>query len=150
MEKTLRGINGVYYTIYMLTILSAIIVFMLNYLNISGTYIDEKSPQGVALSSTLIIYMLISVPLTFWYFFKYSKKIQQITDRYEKFRIYKKASIIRLWIIGIGLIAGVLLIYFMHSFNMIYLAGIEAVALFFCKPTANKMIKDLDLADEDI
>ncbi|MGC3977567.1 MAG: hypothetical protein QM751_04635 [Paludibacteraceae bacterium] len=149
MEKTLRGINGVYYTVYMITILSAVVVFMFTYLNVNIQYVDEKSPLGITISSLLVIYMLVSIPLAFWWFYKNTKKWQQLTDKFDKFRLYKQASVIRLWVIGAGLILGVIMTYLMRSTNMIYIAAIAAVALFFCKPTVGKMIKELGLDEEE-
>ncbi len=150
MEKILRSINGVYYTVYMSTILAAIAVFTLTFLNVNVPVINEKSATGITLSSILILYILITTPLAFWLFYKGSKKWQQMPDKFAKFAAYKKASITRLWVVGVGLIFGILLVYFMRSTNMIYCAGISAVALFLCKPSVNKMIKDLDLDEEDI
>lgn len=150
MEKVLRSINGVYYIVYMSTILVAIAVFTSTFLNVNVPMINEKSTLGITLSSILILYILVSTPLAFWLFHKGTKKWQQMPDKFAKFAAYKKASIMRLWVIGIGLIFGILLVYFMRSSNMIYCAGISAVALFLCKPSVNKMIKELDLEEEDI
>ncbi|VBB45674.1 conserved membrane hypothetical protein [uncultured Paludibacter sp.] len=150
MENTLRTINGVYYSIMMLAVLSAVIVFTLTFMNISTLNIAENSPVGRTFSSLLIIYILISIPLSMWLFYKNTKKWQQLPDKFTKFNAYKKASIIRLWIVGVGLIASVVLVYFMRSNNMMYCALISIIGLYFCKPTANKMIKELDLDEEDI
>lgn len=150
MNKTLKSINAVYYIVYMLTIIMAVAIFALSYLNVSRVYIDEKSPLGITLSSILTFYLLISIPLTFWMFHKGTKKWQNIPDQFEKFRAYKNGSILRLWLIGVGLILGVLMVYLFSSINMLYYAGISAIAFFFCKPTENKMIKELNLSDEEI
>lgn len=150
MEKTLRSINGVYYSVYMLTILSAVGVFVTNYLNVkSAVSIDPKSSLGIALSSLLILYILISIPLSFWLFFKGTKKWKELPDKFAKFTAYKKASVIRLWVVGIGLILGVMLVYFLHSTSMIYCALISAVALFFSKPSEAKMVSELNLEEEE-
>lgn len=148
MEKTLRNINGVYYIIYMLTILSAVAVFMLTYTNVNLYVINENTTVGRALSSIIIIYILISIPLAFWLFHKKTKTLQKIEDKFAMFNAYKNASILRLWVVGMGLIGGVMLFYFLHSTNMMYCALISAVALFFCKPTENRMIKELNLEEE--
>lgn len=149
MENTLRRINSIYYIIYMLTIVSAVAVFMLSYMNVNKFVINEKSSTGMVLSSILILYILISVPLAFWLFHKKTKSLQLIEDKFAKYEAYKKASIIRLWVIGIGLIGGVVLFYLLTSTNMIFCALISAVALFFCKPTLGKMIKELDLEEDE-
>lgn len=150
IERTLRGINGVYYIIYMLTILSAVGVFMMTYLNVDRTFINPFSSEGRTLYTLLILYLLISIPSAFWMFYRSLKKNQTVEDKFEKLSAYKKAAIIRLWIIGVGLIAGITLYFFMNSLNVIYCAVISAVALFLCKPTTNRIIKDLKLEDEEL
>ena len=95
-----------------------------------------------------ILYLLISIPYALWSFHKKTKKWQQIKDQYVKLVEYEKGSKLRLWIIGAGLIAGIVLVYFMRSKSMIFCAAIAAIALYFTKPTLNKMISELKL-DED-
>lgn len=149
MEKVLRNITGVYYIIYMLTILSAIAVFVLSSTGQNHQTISQNSQSATVLSSILYLYVLISVPLVLWWFHKNTKKWQLLTDKYEKYNAYKKASHLRLWIVGIGLIAGVVIFYLLQSTSIIYCALISAVALFFCKPSENKMIKELDLEEDE-
>lgn len=150
MENTLRRINSVYYTIYMLTIISAVAVFMSTYMNLNTFLIDSNSVLATTLSSVLIIYILITIPLSMWLFHKKTISLQQIADKYAKYNNYRKAAILRLWIIGIGLIAGVALFYILSSQSMIFCALISAVALFFCKPSVGKMMKELNLDEDEI
>ncbi|HNX89643.1 MAG TPA: hypothetical protein PKH58_11205 [Paludibacteraceae bacterium] len=148
MERTIKNINLVYYMLYMTTVVVAVIIFFLTFSNAQTTHIDEKSQTGIIISSVYILYLLISIPYALWSFHKKTKKWQQIKDQYVKLVEYEKGSKLRLWIIGAGLIAGIVLVYFMRSKSMIFCAAIAAIALYFTKPTLNKMISELKL-DED-
>ncbi len=148
MERTIKNINLVYYMLYMTTVVVAVIIFFLTFSNAQTTHIDEKSQTGIIISSVYILYLLISIPYALWSFHKKTKKWQLIKDEYVKLMEYEKGSKIRLWIIGAGLIAGIVLVYFMRSKSMIFCAAIAAIALYFTKPTLNKMISELKL-DED-
>ena len=148
MERIIKNINLVYYLLYMTTVVAAVIIFFLTFSNTREVYIDEKSKTGIIISSVYILYLLISIPYALWSFHKKTKKWQLIKDQYVKFTEYEKGSKIRLWIIGFALIAGIVLVYLMHSKSMIFCAAIAAIALYFTKPTVNKMIAELRL-DED-
>lgn len=149
MEKTLRILNGVYYSIFMMTVLTAVGVTILTYVNANPLYVEESSSLGRYLSSGLILFILISIPLAMWMFHKNTKEWSLIPDKFEKFRAYKKGAVIRLWVIGIGLIGGIVLIYLLRSTNMMYCAVISAIALYFVKPTAKKMEKELNIQEEE-
>ena len=145
MERTIKNINLVYYMLYMTTVVVAVIIFFLTFSNAQTTHIDEKSQTGIIISSVYILYLLISIPYALWSFHKKTKKWQLIKDEYVKLMEYEKGSKIRLWIIGAALIAGIVLVYFMRSKSMIFCAAIAAIALYFTKPTMNKMISELKL-----
>ncbi|MBP1664380.1 MAG: hypothetical protein H6Q19_1520 [Bacteroidetes bacterium] len=145
MERIIKNINLVYYLLYMTTVVVAVIIFFLTFSNAQTAHIDEKSQTGVIISSVYILYLLISIPYALWSFHKKTKKWQQIKDEYVKLVEYEKGSKIRLWIIGAGLIAGIVLVYLMRSKSMIFCAAIAAIALYFTKPTVNKMISELKL-----
>ena len=149
MERTIKNINLVYYLLYMTTVVVAVIIFFLTFTNTGEVYIEEKSQTGIIISSIYILYLLVSIPYALWSFHRKTKKWQQIKDQYVKLTEYEKGSKIRLWIIGIGLIAGIVLVYFMHSKSMIFCAAIAAIALYFTKPTVNKMIAELRLDEEE-
>ena len=131
----------------MMTVVAAVIIFFLTFSNTRTTYIEERSQTGIILSSVYILYLLISIPYALWSFHRKTKKWQLIQDDYLKFKAYEKGSLIRLYIIGISLIAGVILVYVMRSRSMIFCAAIAAIALYFSKPTVNKMIKELKLEE---
>ena len=140
-----KSITVTYYIIYLLTILAVVAIFFMTYGNVDVKRIDALSPLGVKISTTYLIYLLASIPLALYLFHLNTLKLRKVTDEYLQFKKYKKASIIRLWVVGIGLITGVVLVYVLRSQSMIFTAAMAAIALYFCKPSGVKMIRELDL-----
>jgi len=146
MKKTLGYIRFTFYTVYAAAI---ILAFAGYYILKNGISIDPQSEVGVTLQSILILLIIGSIPLTLATFNRMTKKWAVIEDREQKILKYRQASIIRIIIIGLGLLLGVAFYYIMQSQSMLFSAGIAAVALFFCKPSESKIVIDLNL-DEQI
>ncbi|MDO9633999.1 MAG: hypothetical protein Q7J05_03005 [Paludibacter sp.] len=151
MKKTLNKLTLIYYLIYIAAIVVGISGFQLFR---SGYTIDDKSTLGIAISSILIIFIIGSIPITLALFNKKTKKWAEIEDVNEKLKIYEKASIIRLAIVGTGFLLGVLFYFVLYSpqsnsQSMIFCAGIAAIALFFCKPAEVKIISELKIEEPD-
>lgn len=115
----------------------------------NGLTIDPKSDIGVTLQSVLILFIIGSIPLTLATFNRMTKKWTAIGNIDERIIKYRQAGILRIIIIGVGLILGVVFFYVMQSQSMIFTAGIAAIALFFCKPSENKIIIDLKLDESE-
>lgn len=146
MKKTLQNIAIAYYAVYVAAILSAMLGY---YILKSGYTVDPLSQWGVTISSALIILIIGSIPATLAVFHKLTKKWAKLTNEEEMFRKYRKAAIIRILIIGLGLVAGILFFYILNSQSMIFCAGISAIALFFCKPNEGKIVSDLKLNEPE-
>jgi hypothetical protein len=146
MSQTLKQLYIVYYAIYVVAFLVAIYG---NYILNSGISIDPLSSEGTLINSIVIMYIICTVPFTLAIFNKYSKKWAQIEDVNLKLLNYKKWGTLRIFIIGIGLIMGVIFFYIMRSQTMIFCAAIAALGLIFCKPSQIKLINELNI-DEDI
>ncbi len=144
MKKTIRDLSIAYYAFYILAILGALAGY---YILRNGFTINPQSQTGIALSTFLIVLIIGSVPLSLAVFNKYTKKLVQLTDESEKFQKYRKAALIRISVIGIGLVMGIIFFYVMQSQSMIFCAGIAAIGLFFCKPSESKIISDLQLEE---
>ena len=142
MNKTLRSIQIVYYTIYIAAIAAAASGHAL--MN-SDLRIDPQSQTGIAINSILIVLIIGSVPLSLWLFNLKTKKWAQISDVNEKLQKYQMGAILRLAVMGIGLILGVVFFYVLGIQSMIFCAGISAIGLFFCKPAKVKIISELQL-----
>ena len=140
-----KSITVTYYVIYLLTILAVVAIFFMTYANVNIERIDALSPLGVKISTVYMIYLLTSIPLALYLFHIYTQKLRKEINEFIQFQKYKKASNIRLWVVGIGLVVGVLLVYLLRSQSMIFTAAMAAIALYFCKPSGIRMIRELDL-----
>lgn len=145
MKKALRILTLVYYTNYISALLSAVIGYYFLRNNIK---IDAQSQIGIIISTILIILIIGSVPLTLSLFNRYTKKIAIIEDIETRIAKYQAAGIVRIQIMGFGLVLGVLFFYLMGSQSMLFCAGIAAIGLFFCKPTPTKISTDLQIDEE--
>ena len=144
MKKTIRNISIAYYAIYILAILGALAGY---YILSNGLIIDPQSQTGITLTSILIVYIIGSIPLALALFNRHTGKLALLADEGEKFRLYTKAALIRISVIGSGLVTGILFFYVMQLQSMIFCAGIAAIGLFFCKPAEGKIVSDLKLED---
>ena len=70
-------------------------------------------------------------------------------DVHEKLKLYEKAGVMRLAIVGSGFLLGVLFFFVLNSQSMIFCAGIAAIALFFSKPAEVKIISELKIEEPD-
>ncbi len=144
--KSLIGkINITYYSIYLVTVLIAVIIFLVNIGGVEVLQINETSEIGRNISTLYLIYLLGAIPFSLYGFTKRCKKWQKIEDEELMFDKYRKGSHLRILVIGLALIVGIALVYILKSKSMIFSAGMSAVALYFCKPTYRKITKDLNL-----
>ncbi|GAB1415937.1 hypothetical protein MASR2M117_13430 [Paludibacter sp.] len=144
MKEVLKKLNIVYYSIYVSAVLVALIGFQLFR---AGLTINPQSTEGIAIVSILILYIIGSIPITLAVFNKKVKKWALMEDVQTKLNLYKKASVVRLCIIGSGFLLGILFFFLMNSQSMIFCAGISAIALFFCKPAEVKIVSELQITD---
>lgn len=110
-----------------------------------GLYVDPYQKAGMAISYVVICYMLASVAGGLWWFNRKIKPLKKREDegRYEE---YIRYAVIRLCIIGLGLVLAIVAYYLLKLQTMIYCAAISAVGLVFCKPQEGKI--QLDLIDD--
>ena len=146
MGKVVKRIYLAYYLIYTATILSSMIGYLINMSR--TTSVDPKSSESIALSTIVILYIIISIPAALALFHKNTKKWAAIEDNYTKINKYVTGAIWRIIAVGSGLVLSVVVFYFIQTQSMIYCALIAAVALFFCKPTEGKITSDLKLEDD--
>lgn len=146
MKRTLRILLTAYYAVYAAAILAATSGY---YILKSGFKIDPLTSEGTIINSIVILYIISTVPLALAIFNKMTKKWALIQDENEQLEKYRNGGIYRILIIGTGLVFGVVFFYVMNSQSMIFCAGIAAVALFFCKPSENKILNDLNRNDSN-
>jgi len=140
MKTSLKPAIAFYYAIYVVTLIIAAI----------GSFYASATPWVAAdpavvktIYSLLILYLLISIPFSLKWLSTSSKKVRKLTDANEKIKRYRRNICIVLSITAFGLIASLLCFYLFKETSFIYMAGIEIIALLFCKPTEKKMLADL-------
>ncbi|PIF02710.1 MAG: hypothetical protein CR965_00220 [Paludibacter sp.] len=145
IKYLIREINLVYYAVYLITVLIAVGIFLMNIGKMEFSQVNETSQLGRNISTVYLVYLLGAIPFSLYGFTKRAKKWQEIENESLMFEKYKQGSRLRIVIVGLALIVGVVLVYVLNSKSMIFSAGIAAVALYFCKPTYRKITKDLNL-----
>lgn len=146
MKKTLEYIRLTFYSVYLTAILLALSGY---YILKNNVLIDSQSDIGVTLQSILILLTIGSIPLTLAIFNRMTKKWAVIENHEQRILKYRHASIVRIIIVGLGLLLGIVFYYILQSQSMLFIAGIAAISLFFCNPSESKIMIDLDL-DEQI
>jgi len=149
-ERIVKQVNLAYYLIYTATILSTIIGYIIT-MN-SQSSVNIQSSLSITLSSVIILYIMISIPTALALFHRNLKKWREIEDQFLKYKKYIAGAKLRLFIVGLGLVASVIAHFILYAgtpnMSMIACAGISAVALIFCKPNAAKIASELDLDEE--
>ena len=147
MDKVLKQLNVVYY----LTLLGGPVVFgLLGYWLAMrrGVHVDALATSGVVLTSVLILYAVVMIPLTLFLFHKRCRRLKEQPNTPAKVLMYKRMSVVRLLIIGVALWAGILTYYLTAAQSMLYLAGMAAIMVFMCKPGEARMTDDIEHLDD--
>lgn len=147
MEKIAKKLTLVYYLVYLAAIVSAVAGYYLTFKN--NLVIDAQSEDGIVLSSIFIIFIIGTIPLSMGLFQMLLKKWRTIENEDLRNAKYEKAAILRLIAIGSGIVFGVFFFYILRSQSMILCAAIAAIALFFCKPSIQKIMTDLQINQEE-
>lgn len=145
MKKTIQHLQIAYYSVYLAAIAAATSgYFILK----AGIYIDPLSLIGTILETLLILLIIGSAPITLATF---NKKLKEwgLDNKELRLEKYRKAGLIRIGIIGMAVVLGVLFFYIMNSKSMIFSAGIAAIALILCKPSATKIMIELNLDETE-
>lgn len=146
-KKILSRLNGVYYTLFVVMILVATLLW---YLFMHGQLVSfaPQSTVGQAVQYIVIAYVIASIPTALYLFKRLCRKISAYEDG-QKYALYLKWGIVRMIVIGIGMILGVAAFYLLQGYqSMIWCAAIAAIGLFFCKPNERKI--ELDLLPDDM
>ena len=111
---------------------------------IAAMYISEVSPSVVNVLKTIVIlYVLISIPLSLSLFKRRLAKISTYGAHEDKIRGYINISRIRILFIIIGLLCAIILFFVCKLNDMLYLIGIELIILVLCIPTHNRVEQEM-------
>ena len=135
--------------IYYLVLLSAVVAAMIGYfLAVSkGVRITDQAVV-TPVYSVILIYVIASIPFSFWLFSKKLKDIRLIEDKDVQYKEYVRYASIRLILIAVGIVASVICYFLFANMSLFWLAGVEAIAAIICKPTPRRVNNDLDVGDE--
>ena len=110
-----------------------------------GWYLSQSwTESGVGEYSTMlktivILFVLISIPLTLKLFSQQLQKIALISDENLQEKKYILASRLRVLIVLIGLIASIMCYFLEAMKDMLYVVAIEVVILLLCLPTEKRV-----------
>jgi small-conductance mechanosensitive channel len=146
IKKAYKKIVLIYFIMYGAALAMGFLIYYSNTLNQN---LLLNANQEIALSSLVIMYIMISIPLSLGGFYWLTKKWIALPDKEERLVQYTKFAQWRLFIIGFGFILGIFAFYVLKENSMLYSAGMSAIALVFCKPTLSKISNDLELDNDD-
>ncbi len=125
-----------------------IVVLLLTYCmrHISGEpLLDPLSPTSTSLQSMAIMYVLISIPLSFWGFSRLIKTYrQQGIDEELLAKRHFLLSIMRMTLLMVGACACICLFLYIHQKSMLWCGAMPVVAYCFCKPTQQRIDMELN------
>jgi len=145
--KIIKKLLLVYYSVYLAAVVAAVVGYVFIFKNYVG--IEAQSSIAINLSSAFILFIILSIPLSLGLFHFQVKKWLLIPDKSIRIEKYKKASIYRIIVLGVGFVVGVIFAYLLRSQSIIFCAAMAAAGLIFCKPSEMKMIHELQLDEEE-
>ena len=141
MKELTKKLNLWYYA----TFIKAILVAVLGYQCVAQNWFTmaPEAPASVVIYTIIILYVIITIPAALKLFSVYVKKLALVTDETKKWRRYKIYAKIRMTVVTTGLLFALFFYYTLQQEALIWVAGISAIALYFCKPTLAKIENDL-------
>lgn len=147
MQKTNRILNLVYYLMYTLAVIVAVVMWQFVTKGIISA-IDPFSTAAKVMQNIAIFYTIISVAGGLYLFKRQLPKIQRMEDQQEQLSVYGRWAIVRLIVIGIGVSFDIFVFYLLGGHRpMIWCAAISAIGLYFCKPTIRRIELELNQSD---
>ena len=141
MEKLRKTLIFWYYGAFVLAVAAA----TLGYFCVTRQWfvVDPKTPANVAVYTIIILYVIVSTPLILKWFSRMVARLHAVPDAADRCRRYGRVAKVRLAVVTVGLLASLFFYYVLCEQSLLWLAGISAIALYFCKPTRNKVEQDL-------
>ncbi|MBP5658433.1 MAG: hypothetical protein J6W89_00275 [Paludibacteraceae bacterium] len=156
-DQLQRDLRILYYTIYACVIAFLGFALWQNSINVpeegeQGIFamFDPNEQLGMILQYIVIIYTLCSIPGALFWFKRKCRQLSKIEDDEEKYSQYYQWATLRAGLIALGLVLSCALYVYMNFYNpMLWLAGINAIAFVFTKPTPGKAEAELRPEDEN-
>ena len=156
-DQLQRDLRIMYYTIYACVIAFLGFAMWQNSINVpeegeQGIFaiFNPNDQLGMNLQYIAIIYTLCSIPGALFWFKRKCRKLSKIEDDEQKYAQYYQWASLRAALIGVGMVLSCVLYVLMDFYNpMLWLAGINAIAFVFTKPTPGKAQEELRPEDEN-
>lgn len=142
MNEIRFKLNITYYFVLLLAILSAMLGYVLAYRK--GIFIETHESASVIIYSIIIVYALVSIPLSLKLFSNSLKKISLMPNHIDRKKRYITNGIIRLGVLGFGLVCCVLGYYLLQQKGLLWISGIFIISLIFCNPSPKHLENDMD------
>lgn len=152
MNNPKLTLGTTYYVMLILTLLAALAGYKIMH---SGFTMSPDT--SFVVYNVMIWYVIITLPTSLTIFRHSVKSLRNIEDEERRTSIYTRYALIRMLVIGVGLLACVILFYLTNTsivegakknMSLFWLAGIEAIGLVFCKPTEKRISRDLGENDD--
>jgi len=156
-DQLQRDLRIMYYTIYACVIAFLGFAMWQNSINVpeegeQGIFaiFNPNDQLGMNLQYIAIIYTLCSIPGVLFWFKRKCRQLSKIEDDEQKYAQYYQSAIMRSSLIAAGLVLSSALYVYMDFYTpMLWLAGINAIAFVFTKPTPGKAEAELRPEDEN-
>lgn len=156
-DQLQRDLRTMYYAIYVMVIAFLGFALWQNSINVpeegkQGIFamFDPNDQLGMILQYIIIFYTLCSIPGALFWFKRKCRQLSKIEDDEEKYSQYYQSAIMRSSLIAAGLVFSSALYVYMDFYTpMLWLAGINAIAFVFTKPTPGKAEAELRPEDEN-
>lgn len=147
-NKIIRQLNFYYYGIVALTLVGAVVSYLLITRGIVLP-IDRMSTLGRTIQYVVIMDAMATIPLGLYWFSCVCKRLAKMEDEEERDRLYGKYAAIRIVLVSNTMVLGIIAFYLMSCYSsMLWLTGIAAIAWTFTKPTEKKMYLELHPEEE--
>ncbi len=134
MTKTIKGLNGHYYT----GILVVAVLFLLVFFN-PGGFISRPQSVGLTVEMYAIVLTLTAIPVALKLFAEKVKKIPRGAGRDKTVKHYQKAWLLRMYMVNAVTAGNIFLYALSQSKNFIWLAVISFIVYMFCKPSYQEL-----------
>ncbi|MGN0187801.1 MAG: hypothetical protein ACI392_08690 [Paludibacteraceae bacterium] len=144
MEKLRKTLILWYYGAFVLAVFAA----TLGYFCVTRQWfvVAPKTQANTMIYTFVILYVIVTTPLILKWFSRVVERLRAVPDVADKYRRYGRVAKVRLVVVMLGLLASLFFYYVLCEQSLLWLAGISAIALYFCKPTRAKV--EQDLSDE--
>lgn len=144
MEKLRKTLILWYYGAFVLAVAAA----TLGYFCVARQWfvVAPKTQANTMIYTFIILYVIVSTPLILKWFSRMVARLRAVPDADDRCRRYGRVAKVRLAVVTVGLVGSLFFYYVLCEQSLLWLAGIAAIALYFCKPTCAKV--EQDLSDE--